>query len=374
MRIGVDARNFVSDLTGIGRYVFEMSHHLRMMGHKLVFYLPEKPSFALAEGGGMTVRIGNYAGGVRRQIWGQLVLPKLAVTDGLDVFWGPAHRLPILLNQSIPRVVTIHDLVWMNAAPTMRFQTWLGERLLMKPAIYGADRVVAVSSATAEAVKAAFPAAASKVSVVHSGLTVLSDKSTGESFATFAEMHRIDRPYALFVGTLEPRKNLPRLLEAYSRLSVEVREKLLLVIAGGQGWHHVNLTTLISQLGIDSTVRLTGYVTDGELAGLYANARFLAMPSLYEGFGFPIIEANAMGIPVLTSNTSSMPEVAGDAALLVDPRDVDALTFAMWRLASDEHLLRHLVARSRPNAARFDWHKSASELIKIFEGVIIQKK
>lgn len=373
MKIGVNGRNLVPSFTGIGRYVLEMCRHLVAKGHEIVLYLPEKPSFPLPEWPGTTVRIGNHAGAIRRLIWGQMVLPQLAAGDGLDVFWGPAHRLPLFLNQRIPRVVTIHDLVWMDAASTMRFQTWLGERILMKPAVYGADKVVTVSSATAEAVKIAFPAAAEKVSVVRSGLTLLSGNFTKESFAAFAQSHRIDRPYALFVGTLEPRKNLPRLLEAYSRLSVKVRGELLLVIAGGQGWRLANLTTLISQLGIEASVRLTGYVTDGDLAGLYANARFLVMPSLYEGFGLPIIEANAMGIPVLASNTSSMPEVAGDAALLVDPQDVDALTCAMWRLASDEHLLRHLAARSRLNAARFDWHKSASEMIRIFQDVIAMR-
>ncbi|QNQ62039.1 glycosyltransferase family 4 protein [Brucella sp. 6810] len=373
MRIGIDARNFVSGLTGIGRYVLEMCRHLTIQGHELVLYLPERPFFSLPEWPGASVRISKHAGGVRRLIWGQIVLPRLAAADGLDIFWGPAHRLPVFLSRRIPCVVTIHDLVWKNAAETMRLQTWLGERALMKPAIYGADRVVAVSFATAGAVRLTFPVATGKLSVVHSGLTALSNDFTPESFTAFASRHRIDRPYALFVGTLEPRKNLFRLLEAYSRLSLEMRENFFLVIAGGQGWHLGNLTTLIAQLGIEYSVRLTGYVTDGELAGLYANARFLVMPSLYEGFGFPIIEANAMGIPVLTSNTSSMPEVAGDAALLVDPQNVDALTCAMRRLASDEHLLRHLAARSRLNAARFDWHKSAAEMIKIFEDVITMR-
>jgi len=374
MRIGIDARNLVPDLTGIGRYVFEMSRHLAAMGHELVLYMPENPSSSLPKWPRTTVRIGNYAGGIRRLVWGQLVLPKLASADDLDIFWGPAHRLPLFLDQSIPRVVTIHDLVWMNAPSTMRLQTWLGERVLMKPAISGADRVVADSSSTAEAVKAAFPKSAGKISVVHCGLTSLSNGLAKEALSAFTTMHRIDRRYALFVGTLEPRKNLCRILEAYSHLSIDTRENLLLIIAGGQGWRLGDLRRLITRLGIELTVRLTGYVTDDELAQLYANAHFLVMPSIYEGFGFPIIEANAMGIPVLTSNTSSMPEIAGNAALLVDPHDVSALTSAMWTLANDENLHRHLVNKTRLNAARFDWCKSAADLTKVFKEAVRMRR
>ncbi|MGU3401336.1 glycosyltransferase family 4 protein [Brucellaceae bacterium D45D] len=370
MKIGIDARNLVPGLTGIGRYVFEMCRRLALQGHELVLYLPEAPSKPLPEWNGVNVRIANYAGGIRRMIWGQTTLPRLAATDDLDIFWGPAHRLPSFLDRKIPRVVTIHDLVWMNAASTMRFQTWMGERVLMRPAILGADRIVAVSTATADAVKVAFPAAADKVRVVHSGLTRLSGFQSKETFSSFATAHQIDRPYALFVGTLEPRKNLARLLEAFARVPEENRNNLLLVIAGGQGWRLGDLTTLVAQLGIEPFVRLTGYVSDADLAGLYDNARFLAMPSLYEGFGFPIIEANAVGIPVLTSNSSSMPEVAGDAALLIDPNNVDAIADAINRLANDELLYRQLAERARPNAARFDWNKSTDSLLAVFVDAI----
>ena len=200
----------------------------------------------------------------------------------------------------------------------------------MEPAVRTADRIVADSGSTADAVKMLFPRHSAKVSVVYPGLTVLPDQKSSD----FLMSHRIDRPYALFVGTLEPRKNLLNLLEAYARLPEEARRKLLLVIAGGQGWRLGDLRQHISRLGISASVRLSGYISDAELATLYGNARFLVMPSFYEGFGFPIIEANAAGIPVLTSNSSSMPEVAGDAALLVDPNNVQSIADGLLRLFS----------------------------------------
>ncbi|PRD45762.1 glycosyltransferase family 1 protein [Phyllobacterium phragmitis] len=366
MKIGIDARNLVPERTGIGRYLFEMCRHLASRGDELFLYLPEKPISALPQWPGTAVRIGNYPGGVMRMIWGQTALPRLASKDEVDVFWGPAHRLPRFLDPNIPRVVTIHDLVWVHAAETMRLRTWLAERVLMKPALESADRIVADSGATADALKMLFPRCAGKTSIIYPGLSAIGQ---GASKDVLKE-HHIDRSYVLFVGTHEPRKNLPNLLEAYARLPEEIRRKLLLVIAGGQGWRLGDLRQHIARLGIEPFVRLTGYVSDDELAGLYANARFLAMPSFYEGFGFPIIEANAAGIPVLTSNSSSMPEVAGDAALLVDPADVQSMAGGLARLAGDDALYEKLSAKARANAARFSWEKSADELLAVFHEAI----
>lgn len=367
MRIGIDARNLIPSLTGIGRYVFEMCRQLEGKGHEIFLYLPEEPSSPLPQWPGMTAHIGNYVGSIQRTIWGQTVLPRIAATDHLDVFWGPAHRLPLRLDSRVPRVVTIHDLVWLYAANTMRPQTWVAETILMKPAIRSACRIVTVSLATAAALREVVPEASDKIRVIYPGLTHLHGNKLDSSFDGFAEKHAINRPYGLFVGTLEPRKNLPRLLEAYALLSEETRNKFLLVIAGGQGWRLGDLRALISRLGIQSSVRLTGYVSDADLADLYSNARFLAMPSLYEGFGFPIIEANAAGVPVMTSNSSSMPEVVGDAGLLVVPTDVNSIVAAMNELMNNDQVYDQLKGRARLNAARFSWDKGADALLKVFE-------
>ena len=179
----------------------------------------------------------------------------------------------------------------------------MADRWLMKPGVAVADEIVADSAATADALKAQFPRYSDKLSIVYPGLTTIGGVAIPKDLSQFA----IDRPYILFVGTLEPRKNLLRLLQAYAALPEPTRQQFLLVLAGGQGWRLGDLKGHIAEFQIESSVRLTGYVSDTDLAQLYGHARFLAMPSLYEGFGFPIIEANAMGIPVLTSNTSSMP-------------------------------------------------------------------
>ncbi|PSH63752.1 glycosyltransferase family 1 protein [Phyllobacterium brassicacearum] len=370
MKIGIDARNLVPNLTGIGRYLLEMCRHLALQGTELILYLPEEPHSPIPPLAGATIRIANQRGAIRRMIWAQTELPRLAARDQIDVFWGPAHRLPFTLDRRIPRVVTIHDLVWLHAGSTMRRQSWLADRYLMKPAIEGADRIVTVSEATRKALQTLVPSATEKARVVYSGLTKIGHAAANDTLRD----HRIDHPYALFVGTLEPRKNLLNLLEAYSLLADEIRAGLILVIAGGQGWHLGELGQHIKRLNIEASIRLTGYVTDDDLAALYSHARLLAMPSLYEGFGFPIIEANAMGVPVLTSNSSSMPEVAGDAALLVDPTDIRSISDGLRRLATDDALHQQLANNARANAARFDWEKSARELLSVFEEAIAVRK
>ncbi|NTJ33560.1 glycosyltransferase family 4 protein [Agrobacterium rhizogenes] len=369
MKIGIDARNLVTSMTGIGRYVLEMSRHLALLGHELHFYLPEAPYGDPEELPAAKVHVARFPGGIRRMIWAQTELPRRAMKDEIEVFWGPAHRLPFFLDRRIARVITIHDLVWRDMAATMRWQTWMADRWLMKPGVAVADEIVADSAATADVLKAQFPGCGEKLSVIYPGLTTIGRVATSRDLSQFG----IDRPYILFVGTLEPRKNLLRLLQAYARLSESTRQQFLLVLAGGQGWRLGDLKRHIEELHIESFVRLTGYVSDTDLALLYSHARCLAMPSLYEGFGFPIIEANAMGIPVLTSNTSSMPEVAGKAGILVDANDVQSIREGLESLTTDNDLHARLVEHTRLNSARFDWTESALQLERIFEKAIAKR-
>ncbi|MBB3457288.1 glycosyltransferase involved in cell wall biosynthesis [Rhizobium sp. BK313] len=361
----------MTEMTGIGRYVLEMSRHLLDLGHQLYLYLPDTPNRDLEkELPFTTVRASRFPGGIRRMIWAQTQLPLLAAKDQLDVLWGPAHRLPFFFDKRVARVVTIHDLVWRDMAATMRWQTWMGDRWLMKPAIAVADQVVADSEATANAIKQQFHGFDDKLTVIYPGLTAISEVNSTKDLSQFG----IDRPYILFVGTLEPRKNLHKLLQAYALLPESTKDRFFIVLAGGQGWRLGDLKQLVAELGIEAFVRLTGYVSDADLAQLYGNARFLAMPSLYEGFGFPIIEANSWGVPVLTSNTSSMPEVAGDAGILVDPENVQSIKDGLQRLATDDSLYARLVENSRPNAARFNWQKSALQLVDVFKKAIIERE
>lgn len=248
----------------------------------------------------------------------------------------------------------------------MRPLNQLTERVLMPDAIRLADRILADSHSTADAIISEFPWAQDRVRVVHLGATSLPQPKGIEVLDAF----EIDRPYFLFVGTLEPRKNLRRLLEAYASLDPIVRKQTLLVIAGGKGWGNEDMVSLVHSLDLTDSVRLMGYVNEEQLATLYAHARFLAMPSLYEGFGLPLVEAMSFGVPVLTSSCSSLPEVAGDAGMLVDPYNTNSIATGLLQMLKDDEFRNELAARSRLNASRFSWEKAAKETMAIFHEAV----
>jgi glycosyltransferase involved in cell wall biosynthesis len=181
----------------------------------------------------------------------------------------------------------------------------------------------------------------------------------------------LGKRYLLYVGTLQPRKNLSRVVEAFARLvSSGLMVDIQLVLAGRRGWLYEDLFSRVKYGGLEERILFPGYVDEADLAALYSGALGYVFPSLYEGFGIPVLEAQACGVPVMTSNNSSLPEVAGDAALLVDPTDVDAIADAILRLATDDALRAWLVERGLENVKRFSWEKCARETLEVLESVV----
>jgi glycosyltransferase involved in cell wall biosynthesis len=172
--------------------------------------------------------------------------------------------------------------------------------------------------------------------------------------------------FALGLGTLQPRKNLGRLIEAYAGVREELGSELHLVIAGGAGWMYESVFRRVAELGLQNLVSFPGYIADEDLPTLYSLADLFVFPSLYEGFGLPVLEAMACGTPVVTSAVSSLPEVAGDAALLVDPLDTQALAEAMRRALDDTRLRSEMVQKGLEQARRFTWAVSARQLMEIY--------
>ncbi len=368
LHIGIDARNLVVRPTGIGRYIIESCKSLIEMGHILHLYLPSSPQSYDILPPGAHIHVSRSSGSILRIIWGLAELGRLASKDKVDVFWGPAHRLPLRNFLKIPSVLTIHDLVWYVAADTMRVRNYYAEKVLMLSAIRNATRIVAVSESTRKDIIELLPEVAGKVDQVYPGwVSMLGDADTIQKTTTATKER-----YGLFVGTLEPRKNLLNLLAAYALLPEDLRRQNGLIIAGGQGWRMPDLKKEIVRLGLSDHVQLRGYVTDKELGELYKNARFLAMPSKFEGFGLPIIEANSFGVPVITSNRSSMPEVAGEAGLIVDPDNVDSISQALLNIMIDDELHSYLCSKSKKNVSRFNWRTCAEGLTEVFETAISQ--
>jgi glycosyltransferase involved in cell wall biosynthesis len=370
LRIGVDVSMLSEQPTGIGRYTYEILSRAVSMGHEWFLYSHRPLIFGDWTQKNVHLRIGHMPKRMLRMLWMQTAVPFLASRDNLDLFWSPAHRLPRLLPGRMAKVVTIHDLVWKYAGETMRpLSRWL-DATLMPEAVRIADRVITVSASTAKDVLSEMPYAEGKLRHIPLGVSNLAPAAELSSLKAIG----LDAPYFLFVGTLEPRKNLTGLIEAYSKLPVELKSRALLAIAGGKGWGGVDVAAVAGKFGVRDRIRVLGYVNDEQLATLYEHAMFLAMPSFYEGFGLPLLEAMSRGTPVLTSNCASMPEVAGDAGLLVDPHDVDSITRALQTFLGDETFVRNLGLRAIINAQRFSWELTAQKTLHVLEEAVQSRK
>jgi glycosyltransferase involved in cell wall biosynthesis len=306
MRIGVDGRLLLGQITGIGRYTFELSKKLiQIPNSQFSFYTPASVENEVEQGLRPSIlKSASCHGRFSKMLWSQTKLLCWAAKSNIDLFWGPTHRLPIFLPKSIARVVTIHDLVWKFAPQTMRPLNLFVEKRLMPEAIRLADLVMADSQSTASGIAEVFPEYAHKVRVVHLGVVKSDVTSKSASLLPI----NIAKPYFLFVGTIEPRKNLERLLSAFALIPNALRDHFSFVIAGGKGWGGINLQELIQLKGLEDSVKVLGYVTDSELSVLYSNARFLAMPSIYEGFGLPLLEAMIEDYPASSEPYVANPE------------------------------------------------------------------
>lgn len=366
MLIGVDAsRALRARRTGTERYALEIIRHLigspASAAHRWRLYVdapvtvdtfPAQPQ--------VEIRLLPV-----RRMWTHRGLARELLRHPPDVLFVPSHVVPLLLppGRLPPTVVTIHDLGYHRYPKAhTRFQRAYLE-WSTRWSVAAATEVIAVSRATAADLVRWAGAPADKVSVVYEAapeLTVPPPRAREAVRSRYA----LARPYALYVGTIQPRKNLSRLIEAYARLPDPGWD---LVLAGGRGWLSDALYAQATTSGVAGRVHFPGYIPDSDLPGLLAGATCFCFPSLFEGFGLPVLEAQSLGVPVMTANSSSLPEIAGDAALYVDPTDVDAIAAAMLRLSQDEELRRQLIAAGYENVKRFSWDKAARETLAVLE-------
>jgi len=362
MRIGVDVRSLSEPISGIGRYTSSLlqvminnsSHEWVLYSYRPVLHGEwNQPNVIIRN-----LHLPKWIRGVYIQ-WLQLILPFWLKQDRIDLFWSPAHRLPIYISNSIARVVTIHDLVWKHAPETMRpFGQFLDSRLMPK-SIRLADKVIAVSESTALDLFDEFSEVQKKTAVIYEAGSLLIEYSE--------DFNDVKDEYLLYVGTLEPRKNLRRLLEAYSLLSDTIRDKYSLIIVGGKGWGNEDINSITEQLNIKKFVKVLGYLSNKELVKAYSQAYLFVMPSLYEGFGLPVLEAMSLGIPVVTSNTSSLPEIVGDTAILVNPESVSSIKNGIEEVLMDYKLRQKLSKATLERSKLFSWNKASKETLSLFE-------
>jgi glycosyltransferase involved in cell wall biosynthesis len=302
------------------------------------------------------------------RIWHRFHLPVPVewIIGRVDLFHGPDFTLPPLY-RGTRALVTVHDLSYLRLP--FCFQPALLDYLVanVPRAVRRADWVVADSESTRRDVIELLEVSEDRASVLYPGVdSRFRPISDVEARSHIREKYRLPQRFILSVGTIQPRKNYGRLVQAFARMQAA---DLALVIVGGKGWLYEKLFQQIDELEVKDRVRFTGYVDDGDLPMVYNMAETFVFPSLYEGFGIPPLEAMACGVPVVAADNSSLPEAVGDAGLLVDAEDIDALADALSRTLDDQALRQSLIRRGLLRAKQFTWEKAAHTLLATYKHV-----
>lgn len=287
--------------------------------------------------------------------------------DRLNILHLPVYfdNIPYLKNGK--NILTIHDLVPLfNPEISMEGLSDYYNRL--KNELYKIDMFIAVSEHTKKDIMKYLDVPEHKIRVIY--------EAADESYKPVKDHSGIKKKYGLdkfilSVGTLEPRKNIPNLIKAFGKLN---RRDYKLVITGKKGWKYEEIFRLVESLGLGDRIKFLGYILDEELPALYSAAELFVYPSLYEGFGLPPLEAMACGTPVIVSNRSSLPEVVGDAGILIDPEDTDGIAEAMEKILQQPSLRKELSEKGLQQAKKFSWSKCASETIELYKQIYLQNQ
>lgn len=285
-----------------------------------------------------------------------------------DVFFTPTHYAPRF--SPAPTVISIMDLAYLyfpemfKKTDLYKLKNWTAQ------SVRNAKSIITISQSTKNDIIKEYKIPGEKVVVIYPGIkSVISQNSQSITMETLQSKYEISKNFILFVGTLQPRKNISRLIEAFAKtLSQEkIPSDLELVIVGKKGWLYEDIYKKPAQLGIEEKVKFLNFVTDEELAILYKNAICYVLPSLYEGFGLPVLEAMQHNCPVITSNVSSLPEAGGDAALYVNPEDISDISEKIKTLIIDKQLRQQLIEKGKKQITKFSWEKTAKETLKVLE-------
>jgi glycosyltransferase involved in cell wall biosynthesis len=309
----------------------------------------------------------NTGSPLRRIAWEQ---SRLAWAAGrLDLLHGLAFALPRLA--SCPTIVTVHDLSFMRFPSAFRPFNRLYLSWITRSSTRRATRVIAVSESTRQDIIQFFGVEPDRVVVVPNGVTAEFTPARGQTAVeAFRAAHGLPAEFILFVGTLEPRKNLVRLVDAFAAYRQRATRPIKLIIAGGKGWYYQQLFARVEGLGLQNDVLFPGFIAAHELPIWFQAARVFVYPSLFEGFGLPVLEALACGTPTVTSRISSLPEVTGDAALLVNPEDTEELAAAIASVLDSPVKAAELAAAGPPRAAQFTWRATARRTAGVYSAAL----
>lgn len=387
MLIGIDGNEAnVEKRVGVGEYAFELLtqfNKFRIQNLEFRIYLKEKPREDLPnEREGWEYRIVRPS-----RLWTQIGLPLALFKDcpyrgrQINVFWTPTHYAPRFC--PCPRVISVMDLSYIHYPQMFKKSDLYQLKNWTSYSVKKASKILTISKASKDDIIKVYGVSSDKVVVTYPGIKQISNLNSAiqnqiSNMDKIREKYGIERHYILFVGTLQPRKNIERLIEAFSKISnlthqlADQISNLQLVIVGKKGWLYESILQAPKKFGVEDSVKFLDFVVDEDLPLLYQNALCFVLPSLYEGFGLPVLEAMSYGCPVITSNVSSLPEAGGEAAIYVDPEDVDDIAAKIKLLLTEENLRKELIEKGFKQAKKFSWEKTAKETLKVLTSVAKQ--
>jgi glycosyltransferase involved in cell wall biosynthesis len=356
-RFGYDLKTGLPRRVGSGEYCFQLLVNLNKIDKKnnYIIYLPQKPTADLPK----EAKNWHYKIVGPKKMWTLigLSLEFLFRRSKPDVFFSPTHYLPIFAPKksaiSILDVSYIHFPELFKSADLAQLTKWT------KYSVGKASRVFTISQASKDDIIKEYKFPGYKIAVTYPGIRNVLSSELGMD--DFRNKYEIKKDYVLFVGTLQPRKNVSRLIEAFSKLKEDVE----LVIVGKKGWLYEEILEAPKKYKVENKVKFLDSVTDDDLPAFYKNALCFILPSLYEGFGLPVLEAMKYGCPVITSNVSSLPEVGGDAALYADPQNTQDIKEKLELMINDKGLRTKLIEKGYEQVKKFSWEKTARETLNV---------
>lgn len=364
MHIGIDGNEAnVENLVGVSVYTQNLLTYFQKKANKntrFTVFLREEPKKHLPKGNLY------YRYHVVRPsfLFSQLTLPlALMKFDDIDVFFSPAHYAPRM--SPSPNVVTIHDLSYFYFPKEFLKKDLYQLKNWTKYSVKKAKKIICVSQATKKDLIKFYKTPSEKIKVIYNGYEK-NNRTLNVKTRTFGLK---EYKYILYVGTLQPRKNLKTLITAFQKFHKENKD-FKLVIAGKKGWLYDEIFSLVKKMKMQENVVFTGFVSDLELHNLYKNAFCFVLPSFYEGFGIPMLEAMAHDLPVIAAGSSALPEVGGDACLYFDPYYYDTLTRLLKRIKKDERLRKTMIEKGKKRVQLFSWSKCAEETLKVLKSVV----
>ncbi len=361
-RFGYNKDTGLPNRVGSSVYCFELLNNLSNIDRENNYeiFLPQSPTSDLPKASDKW----KYRVLASRKMWTITSLSfDLLKNRSVDVFFTPTHYLPLFAPKK--SVVSILDVSYIYFPELFKKKDLIQLKKWTKYSAKKSRKILTISQSSKNDIIKEYKVSKDKVEVIYPGISRNLSVNNKLSMEDLSKKFGVSGKYILFVGTLQPRKNIKRLIEAFSKIDTDVS----LIIVGRRGWQYEEILNAPEKYNVKDKVIFLENVSDEDLPSLYKNAEFFILPSLYEGFGIPVLEAMNYGTPVITSNISSLPEVGGDAALYVDPNDTMDIAEKMKKLLHDDNLRKQLVEKGKKQIEKFSWEKSARQTLAVLEEV-----